>query len=195
MIIGRALVNQPALLSSTQAAALVVGAGLMYVAFVARWRATLVPFFFVLGLAGDQLLRAAGNRLEIDGLDCTRVSKVEAITVKTTIVQAAVGELRDYQREPGKVEFPNLKITLAEAGSETWQAWFDDFVVRGNNDNSKEKKGSLTFFSPNLKDTLAQITFSNMGIFKFAREKSDSGTDRIRRIQAELYVERMQLIV
>ena len=64
MVIGRALVNQPAGLSATQAAALVVGAGLMYLAFAARWRATLVPLFFALGLAGDQLIRAAGNTLD-----------------------------------------------------------------------------------------------------------------------------------
>ncbi len=64
MIAGRALLNQPTGLSSTQAAALVVGAGLMYLAFLARWRANLLPYFFVLGLAGDQLLRAAGNTLD-----------------------------------------------------------------------------------------------------------------------------------
>lgn len=64
MVIGRVLVNQPAGLSATQAAALVVGGGLMYLAFVARWRATLLPMFFVLGLAGDQLIRAAGNTLD-----------------------------------------------------------------------------------------------------------------------------------
>lgn len=64
MAVGRALLNSPAGLSSTQAAALVVGAGLMYVAFLARRRANLVPHFFVLGLAGDQLLRAAGNTLD-----------------------------------------------------------------------------------------------------------------------------------
>ena len=64
MVVGRALVNQPAGLSATQAAALVVGAGLLYLVFVARWRATLLPFFFVLGLAGDQLIRASGNTLD-----------------------------------------------------------------------------------------------------------------------------------
>jgi len=64
MVVGRVLVNQPAGISATQAAALVVGAGLMYLAFAARWRATLVPLFFVLGLAGDQLIRAAGNTLD-----------------------------------------------------------------------------------------------------------------------------------
>lgn len=64
MIVGRVLLNNPAGLSSTQAAALVVGAGLMYLAFLARWRANLVPLFFVLGLAGDQVIRAAGNTLD-----------------------------------------------------------------------------------------------------------------------------------
>jgi endonuclease/exonuclease/phosphatase family metal-dependent hydrolase len=64
MVVGRALLNSPAGLTATEAAALVVGAGLMYVAFLARWRANLVPYFFVLGLAGDQLIRAAGNTLD-----------------------------------------------------------------------------------------------------------------------------------
>ncbi|HYO87417.1 MAG TPA: endonuclease/exonuclease/phosphatase family protein [Candidatus Limnocylindrales bacterium] len=64
MVVGRALLNSPAGISSTQAAALVVGGGLMYLAFLARWRANLVPFFFVLGLTGDQLIRAAGNTID-----------------------------------------------------------------------------------------------------------------------------------
>lgn len=145
---------------------------------------------------GQQKIWIPSNfRLEIGGLDCSGVSKVDAITVKMTIVENAVGELRDYQREPGKLEFPNLKITIAEAKSETWRDWFDDFVVRGNNSAQNEKNGSLTFLSPNLKDTLAQITFSNTGIFKFARDKVESGSENIRRVQAELYVEHMQLII
>src|SRR4051812_48730780 len=34
-------------------------------------------------------------RLKIDGLDCTRVNKIEAITVKQKVIEHQVGELRD----------------------------------------------------------------------------------------------------
>lgn len=44
--------------------ALTVGGGLLYVALLARQRATVLPYFFTLGLSVDQLLRAFGNTLD-----------------------------------------------------------------------------------------------------------------------------------
>lgn len=44
--------------------ALTVGAGLFYLSMLIRHRARLLPYFFLLGLAFDQLLRAAGNTLD-----------------------------------------------------------------------------------------------------------------------------------
>src|SRR6266496_3467281 len=87
-------------------------------------------------------------RLEIDGLDCSKVSKIDAFTVKVTIVQDEIGDARDYAKEPGRLDFPNLKITLSDATSTTWRDWFDDFVIKGNNTDDKEKKGRLVFLSP-----------------------------------------------
>ena len=47
-------------------------------------------------------------RLEIDGLDCTKVSKIDSFTVKQPIQTDDIGDKRDYKKEPGKLEFPNL---------------------------------------------------------------------------------------
>jgi phage tail-like protein len=133
----------------------------------------------------------ANFKLEIAGLDCTRVNKIDPLVFKQKVVEHAVGELRDYEREPASTEFSNLVVTLAESYADSWYKWFDDFVVNGNNTEDKEKSGTLTYLTPNLQETLFQVTFSNLGIFKLAEEHTDSAKEGVRRVKAELYVERM----
>jgi hypothetical protein len=131
-------------------------------------------------------------RLKIDGLDCTRVNKVDAIVVKQKIVENAVGEMRDYEREPANLEIPNLGITLTESHAESWYKWHEDFVIKGDNGENKEKAGTLEFLTPDLKETLFTITFSHLGIFKLDLEKVATGSESIRRVKAELYVQDMK---
>jgi hypothetical protein len=132
--------------------------------------------------------------LAIDGLDCSRVSKVDSFTVKQAVVTDDIGDPRGHAKEPGKLEFPNLRISFSEATLQTWKAWFDDFVITGNNDESKEKSGTLTFLSPNGKDQLMTIKLHNLGIIKLEEDKAEAGSDRIVRWAAELYCERMELV-
>jgi len=131
-------------------------------------------------------------RLKIDGLDCTRVNKIDAIVVKQNVVDNPVGELRDYEKEPAHLEIPNLGITLAESQAESWYKWHEDFVIKGDNGEDKEKRGTLEYLTPDLKESLFTITFLNAGIFKLDLEKVQTGTDAIRRLKAELYVQDMK---
>ncbi len=133
-------------------------------------------------------------RLDIDGLDCTRVSKVDAFTVKQIFAIDNIGEARDYSKQPGKIEFPNLKFTLAEKYAGSWMDWHADFVIKGNNGDGQEKNGSLTFLSPNLTTELARINFFNLGIFRLAPEEAQSQSNQIQRIVAEMYCERMEFL-
>ena len=133
-------------------------------------------------------------KLEIEGLDCSKVSKIDSFTVKQTVAKDDIGEARDQKKEPGKLEFPNLKITLADSTAQSWLAWHEDFVIKGNNDDKREKSGVLSFLSPNRQDVLAQIKFYNMGIIRAQPEKAEANADTIRRIQVELYVERMEFV-
>jgi len=132
-------------------------------------------------------------KLQIDGLNCSGVTKVDPFSVKQTIVAAAVGEMRDYQKLPGRIEFPNLSITLAESHAQSWIDWHEDFVVKGNCGDSQEKSGSLTFLAPNQKE-LAHINFFNLGIFRLAPEKHQAQANQLSRIVAELYCERMEFV-
>jgi len=131
-------------------------------------------------------------RLDIDGLNCAHVNKIDSFTIRQTAVTDEIGDARDYLKEPGKLEFPNLRITFAEADAQTWIDWHKGFVIDGNNDESFEKTGTLVFLSPDLKTQLAKITFHNLGIYKLGPDKSEANADQIKRMVAELYCERME---
>jgi hypothetical protein len=130
-------------------------------------------------------------RLDLPGLDCTRVTKIDSFTVKQTFTSAN-GDVR----EPGPLSFPNLTVTLSERSAETWQSWFNNFVLEGNNADTQEKRGSLTLLTPDLEQALATIDLFNVGIFRLAPEPEREGDDlATRRVVAGLYCERMDFRV
>jgi hypothetical protein len=130
-------------------------------------------------------------RLKILGLDCTRVNKIDAITVRQKIVKNAIGEVRDYQVEPAYIDVPNLVVTMAESHAQTFYDWHEDFVIKGNNGQDREKSGTLEYLAPDLKEVLFTLSFSSLGIFRLARDKSEAGSENIRRVKAEMYCERI----
>jgi len=134
----------------------------------------------------------SGFKLTIDGLDGSKVSRIDPFTVKQTILFDEIGEAREMTKTPSQVEFPNLRITLSEAGAQTWLDWHEDFVIKGNNDDSEERNGRLSFLAPNMKDELAAVKFLNLGIFRMASDKSEATKDQIKRVTADLYCERME---
>ena len=143
---------------------------------------------------GEQKKWSPANfRLKIDGLDqaCTRVNKIEALTIKQKVIEDPCGELRDHAKVPASVEYPNLVITCAESHADQLYQWHEDFVIGGNNTQDKEKGGTLEYLSANLKDVLFTLTFSGLGIFKLTPEKIEAGSENVRRVKAEMYCEQI----
>ena len=92
----------------------------------------------------------------------------------------------------GPLSFPNLTVTLPELSAATWQAWFDDFVVKGNNTDTQEKTGRLALLDGTLRERV-RIDLSNVGIFRFA---SSAWTRQdTPEVVAGLYPERMDFAV
>jgi hypothetical protein len=136
---------------------------------------------------------ASNFRFEMDGLDGKGVAHIESFSVGQPAATDNVGETRDYQKQTGKLVFPNLKISLNQSSASTWSQWFNDFVVMGNNGDDREKRGGIVFLDPYLKE-LGRINLFNCGIFRLAPAKAVA-TDAIKRVTAELYCERMELAV
>ena len=55
---------------------------------------------------------ASNFRLQIDGLDCKKVNAIDGFTIKQKIQEDAIGERRESVRVPGRLDFPNLQVTL-----------------------------------------------------------------------------------
>ena len=132
-------------------------------------------------------------RLELDGLDCDQGQQDRLVHREADSPEDDIGDLRDVQKEPGNVEFPNLRVTIAEADAATWHEWHEDFVVKGNNDDAHEKSGTIVFLTPNRKDELARINLFNVGIFALRRPPATAAAEKVARVVAELYCERMEL--
>ena len=151
------------------------------------------------GPASTPRARSGGRgrtfRFEMSGLDGTKVNKIDSITVRQTTVENPVGELRDYEKEPGKIEFSNLKITLAASSAQTWVDWHNDFLIKGNSGTAQERSGAIVYLDATRTSELGRVNLSNCGIFRLGREKAEAGSESIQRMVAELYCERMELVV
>ncbi|MGH2764414.1 MAG: hypothetical protein ACRDKA_00635, partial [Actinomycetota bacterium] len=131
-------------------------------------------------------------KLTIEGLDCSKVSKIDPFTVKQAILFDEIGDAREMVKAPSQVEFPNLRVTLSESGAQSWLDWHEDFVIKGNNDDSQERNGRLAFLAANQKDEFAAVKLFNLGIFRIAPDKFEATKDQIKRVTADLYCERME---
>ncbi|MGB7292646.1 MAG: S8 family serine peptidase [Thermodesulfobacteriota bacterium] len=129
----------------------------------------------------------ANFHLTIGDLDCKKVSRIESIAVKLKVIESSLGE-----KEPQSyLEIPNLVVTLPESDAKTWFDWYEDFVIKGNSGEGREKNGILEYLSSNLKEVPFTLTFQRLGIFKLTSEKAESG-EGIRRVKGEMYCEDMK---
>ena len=120
--------------------------------------------------AKSKLWLSSNFRLEIDGLDSSRVSRIEPIFVKHT----------------PRLAIENLQITLAETGADSWRRWQDDFLGKGG--DKLEKNGRIVFLGPTLKEELAELRLEGLGLVALRARSSENALPTL---QAELYVERL----
>jgi phage tail-like protein len=127
-------------------------------------------------------------RLAIDGLNCERVSRIEAVTVTQQLTQTPAGAGRTYQLLPSHLQVSNLVITLPDdSNAADFYDWHQSFVIEGNNGQNQEKSGTIALLSANLKDVLFTLQFNNLGIFRLDPFKASA--EAISQIQAEMYCE------
>jgi len=135
-------------------------------------------------------------RIAIDGLDCTKVSKVNALTITSGESSLPNDRSRGPAGTVAAIDCPDVCVVFAEESSKSWADWHETFVIQGKNDDTQEKNGSLIFLAPDLQSQLGSVTFSGLGIYRLTREASSAGEPmHVRRTVAELYCQRMELVV
>lgn len=132
-------------------------------------------------------------RLDIDGLPCTRVAKIDAMTWKQKVAKDEVGLFRNATKHAAALEVPNIKLTISMADWDPWMNWFKSFVIDGKCADGDEKKGSLTLLGPDMSEELLAISFDHIGIISMEQEAVEANKDSIARFVVELYCEEMYI--
>ena len=136
------------------------------------------------------LFSSSGFRFTLDGVNTKGIRRIDELAIKVKVAESAVGELRDYQKEPTTIEYPNIRLYVSPADAADFIAWHEDFVLKGNCGDDREKTGSIALLASNGKDTAAELKLIHVGIFAL----HDVMLAGSRALQVDLYAERMELV-
>jgi hypothetical protein len=134
---------------------------------------------------------ASDFKFEIEGVKgSSRVNKIEGFTIKQSFNETAKVEERGYLKEPAKLEFPNLKITLPEIAAEEFAAWHNKTVVDGESKSTDHKTASLVYLNRSRQKELLTLTFTGLDIYNYSPEaRSDQHKNTIPQVKAEVFCE------
>jgi hypothetical protein len=132
-------------------------------------------------------------RFTVSGLEqaSAKVSDVAAISV-TRRGTDDIGEERDHAHDL-VLDVSNIAFRVARSEAGPFATWLDDFVVKGLNDASHERTGSLTFLDQTLKNELLRLDLGGVGIFGLTYERHEARSEVIARAKVELYCETVSL--
>jgi hypothetical protein len=131
-------------------------------------------------------------RVEIDGLPCDRVASVDSFTWKCSVAADQVGIFREPTKHPAKVTVPDIKLAISNADQPQWADAAKKWFIDGHHLEGDERHGRIVFLGPDMKTELGDITLHNVGFKKFAEDDAEANSEKIKRFNVELYVEKME---
>jgi len=143
-----------------------------------------------IGAAQKQWL-CSNFAVEIGSLPCKRVASVDSFTWKCAIASDQLGMYREPTKHPAKVTVPDLKLAVSYADHDAWSKAAKKWFVDGAHLESDEMNGSIVFLGPDMKKELGRVDLHNVGFKKFSDDDAEANSEKIKRFNVELYVEKM----
>jgi T4-like virus tail tube protein gp19 len=131
-------------------------------------------------------------RVEIGSLPCSRVATVDTFTWKCSVAPDQIGIFREPTKHPAKVTVPEIKLSISSADHDAWAQAAKKWFVDGHHLEGDEMTGRIVFLDPNMTDEIGEIELQNVGFKKFSDEDSEANSEKIKRFNVELYVEKMK---
>jgi hypothetical protein len=143
----------------------------------------------------QQLFTTSQFNLTIDGLNCDKVKKVGAITLKQNVATDAVANLTEYQQRPAGLTFADLTVDISAVTAESWYKWHEDFVIkRIGHDGKQQKSGRLEYRSPDNKDVLFAVDFFGLGVYKVSKPAGEAKAQaEIETVQFTMFIESLKV--
>jgi hypothetical protein len=138
---------------------------------------------------------AANFKLSISGLEqaCAKVNRIEPVSVSRELVAEDLGEVRVTHAEPTAFDVSNLSFTVAASSAQPFLDWHESFVVKGDNGPDRERTGSVSLLTADLKASLLEVSLSGLGIVRAAPEPAAASAEAIRRVRVDLYCEQLRV--
>lgn len=130
-------------------------------------------------------------KFELGSLPCTRVASIDSFTWKCAVAPDQLGMFKEPTKHPAKVTVPDLKIAVSYADHDAWSKVARDWFITGKHLEANEMNGAITFLGPDLKEELGSIELHNVGFKKFSDDDAEANSEKIKRFNVELYVEKM----
>jgi hypothetical protein len=129
-------------------------------------------------------------RVSLPGVHAERVATVSAIEVRAKRVEGAAGTERAPAKSQSGMEIPNIKLTMSPADLKEWQQWLERSLEdRGS---KQEKTMRVEFLDPSMKNPVAAIDLSGVGIVAIRTPKAEANSEQIARVEIELYAEQLK---
>jgi len=149
----------------------------------------------VKGMVEQKHWKANNFVLSLDGFAdaCKRCTKIDAFTIKQTIIEHNVGGRQSATKIPSGVEFPNLVFYLPEVDAQPIIDQFNKRAMvteRAQRGHGANKTGSLVTFD-NAGNQQFTLEFFETEILSVTPDKSDSTTEEIKQVKIEMFTERM----
>lgn len=122
-------------------------------------------------------------------------AKVDGFTVKQNIITTPVGGFLVADKEPGRVEFPNLSVTVLQRDAQPWTDWYNKYVRDGHYEREQEKTGHVMYLGRDLDQGKPLLTLDiyGMGILAVTPVKHDAKQDGMQKVKIDLFCESMDI--
>jgi len=129
-------------------------------------------------------------RVILPGLPAERVATVSAIEVRAKRSEGAgVGTERAPSKAP-ELEIPNIKLTMSAVDVKPWQQWLDKTLSETG--SSQEKTMRVELLDPSMKNAMASVDLSGVGIVAIRTPKTEANSEAIQRVEIELFAEQLK---
>lgn len=126
--------------------------------------------------------------------------KIDGFSVKQEVIDVPVGGRMLNRKEPGRIEFPNLSVTILQRDADPWMKWWDEAIRTGNHEQSKQKNGHILYLKrtaswPNIResDILLTLDLMGLGLLGVSPVKHEAKQLQLQKVKLDMYVESIKL--
>lgn len=127
-------------------------------------------------------------RFTLPGFDVKRISKFDAIEWSCTVKDDRHGEAQYPELAATTMKQPDIGFTINALDGKQFEDWAKAWFMDGKREEKDEITATLEYLGPNMKDVLATVNFSNVGLLELTPPKQ-TRDDSLQSYSVKLYQE------